>query len=103
MAEQKESRAKAARQLRVLSIQSLRSETSPLQLGQKAKTPRTGNIGPGLTGGLVPSAAEPAPSHRLWIFPRSATSQRIESRLSRTLSPPRQDRTFLSMNYPLAG
>lgn len=39
----------------------------------ETKTPRTGIIRPGLTGGLVPSAAEPAPSHRLWIFPRSAT------------------------------
>jgi hypothetical protein len=30
----------------------------------KTKTPRTGNIGPGLTGGSAPSASEPARSQR---------------------------------------
>jgi hypothetical protein len=30
----------------------------------KTKTPRTGNMGPGLTGGLAPSALEPVPSQR---------------------------------------
>ena len=62
--------------LRALSIRRplLRGFTKA-DLSLKTKTPRTGNIGPGLTGGLVPSASEPAPSQRSSdLPPGSATS-----------------------------
>ena len=51
------------------------SRTSPKQsLLSKTKTPRTGNLWPGLTGGLAPSASEPAPSHRSSDLPRERDS-----------------------------
>ena len=40
------------------------SKASPQQTLSQKPTPRTGNLGPGLTGGLASSAAEPAPSQR---------------------------------------
>jgi hypothetical protein len=62
----------------------------------KTKTPRTGISWPGLTGGLVPSASEPAPSQRSSDLPQGARlPQNIESTLTPSLQPPFQNRTFL--------
>src|SRR5512146_849824 len=65
-------------------------------LSLKTKTPRTGIIGPGLTGGLAPSASEPAPSQRSSDLPQGA---RLPRNIASTLTPPSQlipqNRTFL--------
>src|SRR5215472_17837922 len=74
----------------------LLGDVTKADLRTKTKTPRTGNIGPGLTGGLVPSASEPAPSQRSSDLPQGARlPQNIESTLSPPLRLPSQNRTFL--------
>ena len=51
---------------------------------------------PGLTGGLAPSASEPAPSQRSSDLPQGARLPRnIEPTLTPTLRPAPQNRTFL--------
>ncbi len=53
-------------------------------LPRKTKTPISGSIGPGLTGGLAPSASEPAPSQRSSDLLRGA---RLPRNIVFTLNP----------------
>src|SRR5438477_12741698 len=83
--------------LRALSIpRPLLGSFTKADLFGKTKTPRTGNIGPGLTGGLAPSASEPAPSQRSSDLLQGA---RLPRNIVLTLTPPLrsipQNRTFL--------
>ena len=83
--------------LRAFSIRKpLLQGSTKADLSTKTKTPRTGNIGPGLTGGLAPSASEPAPSQRSSDLPQGARLPRnIESTLTPLHTAALQNRTFL--------
>jgi hypothetical protein len=94
----KERRAKTARR----SSRFIYPKTAARGLHQsrsvpKTKTPRTGIFWPGLTGGLAPSASEPAPSQRSSDLPQRA---RLLRNIVTPLTPPLrsnlQKRTFLS-------
>ena len=67
------------------------SEASPKQIPpprkrpQKPKPPERAAIGLGLTGGMAPSASEPAPSQRSSDLPQGA---RLPRNIASTLTPP---------------
>ena len=74
--------------LRALSIRRpLLGSSTKADLSIKTKTPRTGILWPGLTGGLAPSASEPAPSQRSSDLPQGA---RLPRNIDSTLTPPLQ-------------
>jgi hypothetical protein len=59
------------------------------------KTPRTGILGPGLTGGLVPSTPEPAPSHRPLYLPQERDSPGNRLHSTERSKTPSRSVTFL--------
>ena len=94
---QMERRAKPARR----SSRFLYPKTAARGLHQsrcamKNQNPQNGHLMAGLTGGLAPSASEPAPSQRSSDLPRGARLPwNIASNLTPTLPPSPQNRTFL--------
>src|SRR5579863_4284467 len=83
--------------LRAVSIRKpLLGSFTKADLFRKTKTPERATLGPGLTGGLAPSAAEPAPSQRSSDLPQGA---RLPPNIVSTLNPPLnsipQKRSFL--------
>src|SRR5580692_5545276 len=76
-------------------------DSTQADLFGKTKAPRTGILWPGLTGGLAPSASEPAPSQRSSDLLQGA---RLPCNITSTLTPlstaDPQNRTFLLGRKP---